>query len=148
MMNKNVNNIFGLLTRGLNLASCGSILLHQNVVTLAGKPKLFFIQACRGEKTDKGIQLRGILSYTDGPESKGNTSDIEEDYSVASYSDFLKATSLLNRNNNGIRGSVFIHYLAKVLEEDGKKDELGDSSTEGETKSHYRADCQYRNNHK
>ncbi|KAL7648697.1 UNVERIFIED_CONTAM: hypothetical protein RMT77_000604 [Armadillidium vulgare] len=99
-------------------------------LTLAGKPKLFFIQACRGEKTDKGIQLRGILSYTDGPESKGNISDIEEDYSVASYSDFLKVWAsypghfAFKSNNNGIRGSVFIHYLAKVLEEDGKKDNL------------------------
>ncbi|XP_069994240.1 caspase-1-like [Penaeus vannamei] len=83
---------------------------------LAGKPKLYFIQACRGSKVDKGKRITrpaiGIPVQTDS---------IQEDYVIplhadqlvmwASYPGFPAFTS----ERKGIQGSVFIHFLAENL---------------------------------
>uniref|UniRef100_B1A4R5 Caspase-3 n=1 Tax=Penaeus vannamei TaxID=6689 RepID=B1A4R5_PENVA len=83
---------------------------------LAGKPKLYFIQACRGPEVDKGVSMTrpafGIPVQTDS---------IQEDYVIplhadqldmwASYPGFPAFTS----ERKGIQGSVFIHFLAENL---------------------------------
>lgn len=46
--------------------------------TLAGKPKLFFIQACQGDKLDGGVTMR---TETDGHP--------DESYRIPSQADFL-----------------------------------------------------------
>lgn len=52
-------------------------------VTLAGKPKLFFIQACQGDRLDSGIQLR---TQVDGSSSS---------YKIPIHADFLIAYSTI-----------------------------------------------------
>lgn len=56
-------------------------------VTLAGKPKLFFIQACQGDRLDSGIQLR--------TEVDGNSSS----YKIPIHADFLIAYSTIPGKN-------------------------------------------------
>lgn len=53
-------------------------------LTLAGKPKLFFIQACQGDRLDAGVSLR---TQTDA----GGSSS----YKIPIYADFLIAYSTI-----------------------------------------------------
>jgi len=51
-------------------------------VTLASKPKLFFIQACQGDRLDGGVQLR---TQVDGSST----------FKIPIYADFLIAYSTI-----------------------------------------------------
>ncbi|PBC26688.1 Caspase [Apis cerana cerana] len=78
-------------------------------ISLAGKPKLFFVQACRGVASDSGIQGR----------SCGTDSD-EMTYILPTTADFLYAYSTMEgcysfRDTN--RGSWYIQTLCKVINE-------------------------------
>ena len=48
---------------------------------LAGKPKVIFLQACAGVKTDKGVKVRSRHTSADGAVSKG--------YKIPNFVDFL-----------------------------------------------------------
>ncbi|KAG7158869.1 caspase-1-like [Homarus americanus] len=98
--------------------------------SLAGKPKMFFIQACRGEETDKGIQLkskrRGMPIQTDSVQGLR-----EEDYVIPLHADMLimwasyPGMFAFKSKNNGMHGSVFLHYLSQVFSsKDAFKDDL------------------------
>lgn len=76
-------------------------------ITLAGKPKLFFIQACQGDGLDGGVTLR---TQVDGP---SNT------YRIPMHADFLIAYSTIPgfyswRNTQ--KGSWFMQALCKELQ--------------------------------
>ncbi|KAG6800595.1 caspase-3 [Apis mellifera caucasica] len=82
-----------------------------NCISLAGKPKLFFIQACRGVTSDSGIQGRS-----------GIDSD-EMTYVLPMTADFLYAYSTMEgcysfRDTN--KGSWYIQTLCKVINEHWK----------------------------
>ncbi|KAL0105884.1 hypothetical protein PUN28_015954 [Cardiocondyla obscurior] len=83
--------------------------------SLAGKPKLFFIQACRGARLDKGVK---IIHETD---SKGPT------YSIPTYADIMVAYATYDgfyswRNPDS--GSWFIQALCEELELHGRSRDL------------------------
>ncbi|XP_076753763.1 caspase-1 [Xylocopa sonorina] len=74
--------------------------------SLAGKPKLFFIQACRGSDLDSGVQM---VHQTD---SVGST------YSLPIYADILVAYSSYEGHysfRNPENGSWFVQELCKEL---------------------------------
>lgn len=74
--------------------------------TLVGKPKLFFIQACQGERLDNGV----LVSM--------DTVDDLEYFKIPTYADFMIAYSTLPgfySFRNTEKGSWFIRALVDVL---------------------------------
>ncbi|XP_011196246.2 caspase-like [Zeugodacus cucurbitae] len=87
----------------------------QKCPSLAGKPKLFFIQACQGDECDPGVTLNRHTE-TDGDSSMS--------YKIPLYADFLIAYSTIPGFvswRNPELGSWFIHALYTELEMNGKR---------------------------
>lgn len=79
-----------------------------NCVTLATKPKLFFIQACRGEKLDPGVVIKCGTDEVDAVKY----------YTIPTFADFLISYSTFHgyyswRNTRD--GSWFMQSLAEVM---------------------------------
>lgn len=83
--------------------------------SLAGKPKLFFVQACQGDQLDSGITLRG-RTETDG--------DSMMSYKIPVHADFLIAYSTIPGYyswRNTTKGSWFMQSLCAEIHKNGKK---------------------------
>lgn len=81
--------------------------------TLAGKPKLFFIQACRGSKFMEGID--------------SNPYDVQYASKIPMEADFLIGYSTISGYyswRNSLSGSWFIQSLCQVFNEHAKKLEI------------------------
>ncbi|XP_063821600.1 caspase-1-like [Ostrinia nubilalis] len=86
--------------------------------TLAGKPKLFFIQACQGDKLDGGITLVN-RTETDG---SSNTQ-----YRIPIHADFLIVYSTVPGYyswRNTTRGSWFMQALCEELRYNGTEQNI------------------------
>ncbi|XP_040274658.1 caspase-3-like [Bufo bufo] len=86
--------------------------------SLVGKPKLFFIQACRGTDLDPGIET---------VESDSGSAPSEETYRIPVEADFLYAYSTVPGYyswRNTVNGSWFIQSLCEMLKLHGKQLEL------------------------
>uniref|UniRef100_A0A2A4JRA2 Caspase-1 n=1 Tax=Heliothis virescens TaxID=7102 RepID=A0A2A4JRA2_HELVI len=85
--------------------------------TLAGKPKLFFIQACQGDKLDGGITLS--RTETDGSSSAS--------YKIPVHADFLIVFSTVPGYyswRNTTRGSWFMQALCDELRYNGTERDI------------------------
>lgn len=86
--------------------------------TLAGKPKLFFFQACRGEGLDDGVVL--------SPRSTTSTDSVTS-YKIPTHADFLIAHSSAQNFytwRNPTEGTWYIQCLCDVLDEYGTNVDL------------------------
>ncbi|KAL7728221.1 hypothetical protein ACLKA6_005637 [Drosophila palustris] len=100
-----------------NLANICNYFTPNNCPTLAGKPKLFFVQACQGDRLDGGTTMSKV--QTDG--------DSQMSYKIPLHADFLIAYSTppgFYSWRNKINGSWFIQSLCAELETNGKRLDL------------------------
>ncbi|XP_034245432.1 caspase-1-like [Thrips palmi] len=89
--------------------------------TLAGKPKLFFIQACRGERLDSGVTL---VSHRHRSETDSSSST---SYKIPTHADFLLAYSSMEGFfswRNPEDGTWFIQCLCEELRNNAAKVDL------------------------
>lgn len=89
--------------------------------SLAGKPKLFFIQACQGDQLDGGV----VLEAKDRTETDSSSSMLT--FKIPMYADFMIAYSTIPgfyswRNTQ--KGSWFIQSLCHELNQNGRKYDL------------------------
>uniref|UniRef100_A0A182N1J2 Caspase n=1 Tax=Anopheles dirus TaxID=7168 RepID=A0A182N1J2_9DIPT len=88
--------------------------------TLAGKPKLFFVQACQGDQLDGGV----LMSAQERTETDGSGG---VSYKLPTHADFLFAFSTIPgfyswRNTQ--KGSWFMQSLCHELNQRGRKYDL------------------------
>ena len=88
--------------------------------SLAGKPKMIFIQACQGNNMDPGTTV--------GPTTNSRTStDSFASYRTPMHADFLLAHSTVAGYyswRNTVQGSWFIQVLGKVLLANNKTEDV------------------------
>lgn len=106
----------------LNLKSIFELFQSNRCKTLAGKPKLFFIQACRGEEFDDGTNVNVA-------DAGGMRSPLEDEVELAipDDADFLICYSTVSGYyswRNAQRGSWYIQALVRVLDECGTQLEI------------------------
>uniref|UniRef100_W5N8J1 Caspase-3 n=1 Tax=Lepisosteus oculatus TaxID=7918 RepID=W5N8J1_LEPOC len=78
--------------------------------TLVGKPKLFFIQACRGTSLDGGIETDAL-----GDDNSSEKLPVEADFLYA----YSTAPGYYSWRNQ-VRGSIFIRRLCEMLDQHGR----------------------------
>ncbi|EFN67188.1 Caspase-1, partial [Camponotus floridanus] len=89
--------------------------------TLAGKPKLFFFQACRGDQVDSGVVLSPRNS------TPLEATDTITSYKIPTHADFLIAHSSVQDFytwRNPVEGTWYIQCLCKILDEYGTEMDL------------------------
>lgn len=109
----------------LHLDKVARMLRPDYCPTLAGKPKLLLVQACRGSEFDKGHLM---IEATDGGASAGEKSDSGKVSRIPLESDFLYFYSTppgYYSWRNDQDGSWFVQQLCRVFNEHGETSELG-----------------------
>lgn len=114
------NSIWSYFTPGKNGSD------KEKTLTLTGKPKLFFIQACQERKISKSttqhLQRIQMLTVPDDGTSKSS-----KEFRLPNHADFLIAYSTMSGHyswSNSESGSWFIEALCNILNQFGTQYDL------------------------
>ena len=95
---------------------------------MIGKPKLFFIQACRGKQNQNMIDTD--MSETDGDDSNADMEEDGKKYVNKSWFFVYQSTIKgYSSNRHPQNGTIFIQSLCKELMENGRKIDLSTISS-------------------
>lgn len=103
-----------------------------NCHTLWGKPKLLFIQACRGELEDVGVPFRSSNLVSQAEVDSPIDKERQPETRVPTYADFLVASSTVDdyvSYRGDVDGSYYVRCLVEVFRERVSYDHLNDMLT-------------------
>ncbi|XP_043935792.1 caspase-2 isoform X2 [Protopterus annectens] len=123
--------IYGVDGKLLQLQDVFSIFDNAKCPNLQNKPKMFFIQACRGEETDRGVDQLDGKERSESPGCEQSDAGKEEQLKVRlpTRSDMicgyacLKGTAAMR---NTKRGSWFVEAVTSVFTEHAKDTHVAD----------------------
>ena len=127
--------LYGVDGKGVKVEELANLFAGKNCRSLAGKPKLFFIQACRGVNRDRGVEeceADGISSSVPEPVKSTGTDVADEAKKLPSHADFLFSYSTIEGYaafRNTVYGSWYIRDLIDVFSKDASKEHLSDMLT-------------------
>lgn len=111
----------------IRLSDIFSLFRSDICTTLAGKPKLFFVQACRGEDFDDGADINYTQMNVIDAQSGNALPEEEVKLAIPEEADFLICYSTVSGYyswRNSQKGSWYIQALVKVLDECGTVTEI------------------------
>ncbi|XP_069721561.1 caspase-2 isoform X1 [Phaenicophaeus curvirostris] len=123
--------VYGSDGKLLQLQEAFRLFDNANCPDLQNKPKMFFIQACRGDETDRGVDQRDGKERSDSPGCEESDANKEENLKLRlpTCSDMicgyacLKGTAAMR---NTKRGSWYIEALTTVFAEDSRDTHVAD----------------------
>lgn len=110
-----------------NVDSLWKNFLGNSCPSLIGKPKMFFIQACRGEKFDEGVVFSSPQMMSYKPKDMVDSRSEQLVFSIPAMADLLVMYSTYEGYyswRNPRQGSWFIQSLTKELKVNGKVKDL------------------------
>ncbi|XP_041374777.1 caspase-8-like [Gigantopelta aegis] len=106
--------IYGSKGRAVNMSELTGPFKSQRCPSLAGKPKLFFIQACQGRRTQGGRRVQtDSQPFQDENVTRGNNVIPEDVDFLIAYATVPGCVSYRSTQ----KGSWFIYHLTKILNE-------------------------------
>lgn len=114
------DGILGVDEEPVSLALITDLFTADKCPSLQGKPKVFIVQACRGEKSDFGCVVSDAISWN-VPEFSMPKIPIESDFLVC-YSCPIGYSSFRDKE----RGSWYIQDLVQIFKKYAKKEHLMD----------------------
>ncbi|KAF6085478.1 caspase 2 [Phyllostomus discolor] len=114
--------VYGVDGKVLQLQEVFRLFDNANCPSLQNKPKMFFVQACRGDETDRGVDQQDGRSHAGSPGCEESDAGRQEllKMRLPTRSDMicgyacLKGTAAMR---NTKRGSWYIEALAQVFSE-------------------------------
>ncbi|XP_026170395.1 caspase-8 [Mastacembelus armatus] len=123
--------VFGIDGNMVSLQQLTSPFTSDNVRTLAGKPKLFFIQACQGKNFQKPCpQSRSFSEEND--KKKSHILEHDGGETIPSDADFLLGMATVSECRsfrNVTTGSIYIQELCRQLKKSAESSERDDILT-------------------
>ncbi|KAM9174012.1 caspase-2 isoform 2-T2 [Pangshura tecta] len=123
--------IYGVDGKLLQLQEIFTLFDNANCPSLQNKPKMFFVQACRGDETDRGVDQRDGKERSDSPGCEESDANKEENprLRLPTRSDMicgyasLKGTAAMR---NTKRGSWYVEALTSVFAKDSQNMHVAD----------------------
>ena len=117
----------------INIKELTNLFSGQSCPTLAGKPKLFFIQACRGKEFDLPVVAKEATDYHSASNELEETVDGVKKSLLPDQADFLLSFSTAEGYvswRNSAFGSWYVKALVETMHEHAAKEHLVDILTE------------------
>ncbi|XP_061054826.1 caspase-2 isoform X2 [Eubalaena glacialis] len=114
--------VYGVDGTLLQLQEVFRLFDNANCPSLQNKPKMFFIQACRGDETDRGVDQQDGKNHERSPECEESDASKEEGLKMRlpTRSDMICGYACLRGTaamRNTKRGSWYVEALAQVFSE-------------------------------